>query len=134
MAQKLVNFGQKIATATPRLVTRISFLALDFLLHPDAAKKAQPPVMTFLNNAKVEMLPPKPSDWPAIRKSFLGLKESAMKGKFLDVTVKEAAANTLVAVEIAFWFYVGEVIGRRSLIGYDSTLNFTKDGANILAY
>ena len=28
MAQKLVNFGQKIATATPRLVTRISFLAL----------------------------------------------------------------------------------------------------------
>lgn len=75
--------------------------------------------MTFLNNAKVEMLPPKPSDWPAIRKSFLGLKESAMKGKFLDVTVKEAAANTLVVVEIAFWFYVGEVIGRRSLIGYD---------------
>ncbi|PFX24453.1 ATP synthase subunit g, mitochondrial-like [Stylophora pistillata] len=113
MAQKLVNLGQRIATATPRLVTKVSFLALD------VAKKAQPPVVTFLKNAKVEMLPPKPSDWRAIQKSFLGLKDSAMKGKFLDLTVKEAAANTLVAVEIAFWFYVGEVIGRKSLIGYN---------------
>lgn len=83
------------------------------------AKKAQPPVVNFLNNAKVELLPPKLSDWPAIKKSFIGLKNSTMKGKFLDATVKEAAANTLVAVEIAFWFYVGEVIGRRSLIGYN---------------
>ena len=42
-----------------------------------------------------------------------------MTGKFLDVTVKEAAANTLVVAEIAFWFYVGEIVGRRSLIGYN---------------
>lgn len=28
MAQKLVNFGQKIVTATPRLATRVSFQAL----------------------------------------------------------------------------------------------------------
>ena len=28
MAQKLVNFGQKIATATPRLATRVSFQAI----------------------------------------------------------------------------------------------------------
>ncbi|XP_020627054.1 ATP synthase subunit g, mitochondrial-like [Orbicella faveolata] len=113
MAQKLVNFGQKIVTATPRLATRVSFQALG------AAKKVQPHVVTFWNNAKVEMLPPKLSEWPAIKKSFIGLKEAALKGKFLDITVKEATVNTLVAVEIAFWFYVGEVIGRRSLIGYN---------------
>lgn len=76
-------------------------------------------MVTFWNNAKVEMLPPKLSEWPAIKKSFIGLKEAALKGKFLDITVKEATVNTLVAVEIAFWFYVGEVIGRRSLIGYN---------------
>ena len=76
-------------------------------------------MVTFWNNAKVEMLPPKLSDWPAIKKSFVGLKEAALKAKFLDITVKEATANTLVVVEIAFWFYVGEVIGRRSLIGYN---------------
>ena len=65
------------------------------------------------------MLPPKMSEWPAIKKSFIGVKDAAMAGKFLDVTVKEACVNTLVAAEIAFWFYVGEVIGRRSLIGYN---------------
>lgn len=65
------------------------------------------------------MLPPKLSEWPAIKKSFIGLKDAALKGKFLDITVKEATVNTLVAVEIAFWFFVGEVIGRRSLIGYN---------------
>lgn len=113
MAQKLVNFGQKIGTATPRLATRVSFQALG------AAKKVQPHVVTFWNNAKVEMLPPKLSEWPAIKESFIGLKDAAFKGKFLDITVKEATVNTLVAVEIAFWFYVGEVIGRRSLIGYN---------------
>ena len=70
------------------------------------------------------MLPPKLSEWPAIKKSFIGLKEAALKGKFLDITVKEATVNTLVAVEIAFWFYVGEVIGRRSLIGYNLWRSF----------
>lgn len=82
-------------------------------------KKAQPHATKFWNNAKVEMLPPKMSDWPAIKKSFIGLKNAAVSGKFLDVTVKEACVNTLVAAEIAFWFYVGEIIGRRSLIGYN---------------
>ena len=82
-------------------------------------KRAQPHVERFWGNAKVEMAPPKPSDWPAIKKSFANLRKAAMTGKFLDVTVKEAAANTLVVAEIAFWFYVGEIVGRRSLIGYN---------------
>lgn len=58
-------------------------------------------------------------DWLVIRKSFFGLKEFVMKGKFFDVIVKEVVVNILVVVEIVFWFYVGEVIGRWSLIGYD---------------
>lgn len=73
----------------------------------------------FWSNAKVELAPPKPSDWPLIRKELMSLKDKAFSGKFLDLTVKEAVANGLVAVEIAMWFYVGEIIGRRSLIGYN---------------
>ena len=49
----------------------------------------------------------------------MGLKDAALAGKFMNVTVKQACVNTLVAAEIAFWFYVGEIIGRRSLIGYN---------------
>ena len=32
--------------------------------------------------------------------------------------LQEAAINTLVGVEIAMWFFVGEVIGKRTLLGY----------------
>jgi hypothetical protein len=49
---------------------------------------------------------------------LLQLLDSAKKMKFLDVTVKEAVANALVAVEIGCWFYLGEMIGRRHIIGY----------------
>lgn len=59
-----------------------------------------------------------PGQWPEIRKGFTNLYRSTMSGRFLDVTVKEATRNTLVAVEVACWFFVGEIIGRRSLIGY----------------
>lgn len=33
-------------------------------------------------------------------------------------TVKEAALKGMVFLEICGWFYVGEIIGRRSLFGY----------------
>ena len=65
------------------------------------------------------MAPPLPADIPAIKQGFSNLRQGLMKGKFLDVTVKEAAANTLIVAEVCFWFYVGEIIGRKSLIGYD---------------
>lgn len=38
--------------------------------------------------------------------------------KIADMTVNEIAARGLVLTEIAMWFYVGEIIGRGSLIGY----------------
>ena len=40
-------------------------------------------------------------------------------GAFLNLTVREAALNTAIAVEVACWFYVGEILGRGSLIGYN---------------
>ncbi len=47
------------------------------------------------------------------------MKDSLLHGKFLDNSVKETAAKGLVAAEVCFWFFVGEIIGRKSLIGYD---------------
>ena len=47
-----------------------------------------------------------------------GFFKSLSYGTFLDVTCKEATRNALVAVKVACWFYVGEIIGRKSIIGY----------------
>jgi F-type H+-transporting ATPase subunit g len=93
------------------------FIHISFYLA--SARKAQPTLEKFWGNAKVEMRPPGMSDWPLIKKAFMNLKDATMSGRFLNVTIKEGVANTLVAVEIAMWFYVGEIIGRRSIVGYN---------------
>ena len=82
------------------------------------ARTAQPHLATFWGHARVELGPPGLSQWPEIRQGLSRLWNSALAGKFLDVTVTQATKNTLVAVEVACWFYVGEMIGRRSIIGY----------------
>lgn len=66
----------------------------------------------------MELTPPKPSQWPEIKEGFSNLYKSAMYGKFLDLTVTQATKNTLVGIEVACWFFIGEIIGRKSLIGY----------------
>ena len=85
----------------------------------ELGKRSRPHLSTVLRNMRVEMAPPMPSEFPLIKKSFVNLKNSLVKGKFLNMTTKEAAANTLVGVEIFFWFIVGEMIGRKSVIGYN---------------
>ena len=85
---------------------------------PAVAKAAQPHLSKFWGHARVELGPPGLSQWPQVKEGFSKLLNSTLTGKFLDMSVKEATRNTLVAVEIACWFYVGEIIGRRSLIGY----------------
>ena len=32
--------------------------------------------------------------------------------------LQEAVVNTLITVEVICWFFVGEIIGKRGLIGY----------------
>ncbi|XP_078052525.1 ATP synthase F(0) complex subunit g, mitochondrial [Augochlora pura] len=68
---------------------------------------------------KVELVPPKISDIPAIKNSIQNLVNAAKTGKYREVTVREAWLNTLVTIEILCWFYVGECIGKRHVIGYD---------------
>lgn len=80
--------------------------------------QAQPKFELFLKYAKVELTPPTPRDIPAIRQGIGKLIQGAKSGKWREVTVREGWLNTLVTMEVLFWFYVGECIGKRHLVGY----------------
>jgi len=74
--------------------------------------------MIFWKYAKVEMRPPAPSEFGQVVQGFTNLLKAAKTQRWRAVTVKEATLNTLVTAEVIFWFYIGECIGKGSLIGY----------------
>ncbi|KAI5711298.1 ATP synthase subunit g, mitochondrial [Diaphorina citri] len=80
---------------------------------------SKPILANFLHYGKVELIPPKPSEFGAIKDGIAHVVHQAKSGGWKNLTVKEAWLNSLIAAEITFWFYVGEVIGKRSLIGYE---------------
>lgn len=43
---------------------------------------------------------------------------SARTGAWKNLTVKEATVNTVIGLEVMFWFFAGECIGKGSLVGY----------------
>lgn len=42
----------------------------------------------------------------------------ATSGSWKKFTIREAGLNTLVAIEVWCWFFVGECIGKHHLVGY----------------
>lgn len=83
-----------------------------------AAKAARPGLEKTWGFMRVEMRPPSPSDLSLATQQFNQVIATAKSGRWKEITVREGWTNTLVAVEIAMWFFVGECIGKRSLIGY----------------
>ncbi|XP_023949702.1 ATP synthase subunit g, mitochondrial [Bicyclus anynana] len=83
-----------------------------------AITAAKPKFNIFLQYAKVELTPPKLSDIPQIRAGIGKLLSNARSGAWKNLTVKQATLNTLVGMEVVFWFYVGECIGKRHIVGY----------------
>merc|ERR1711976_110154 len=81
-------------------------------------KATVPRLQKFWKYAAVELKPPTPAEFPAVSAGFSNLMKSAATGKYKQVTVKQAWVNTLVTIEIACWFFVGECIGKRSIVGY----------------
>merc|ERR1712170_32315 len=81
-------------------------------------KATVPRLQKFWKYARVELKPPTPAEFPAVSAGFSNLLKSATTGKYKQLTVKQAWQNTLVAVEVACWFFVGEIIGKRTLVGY----------------
>ncbi|XP_014209034.1 ATP synthase subunit g, mitochondrial isoform X1 [Copidosoma floridanum] len=82
-------------------------------------KAATPQLKIIQRYALVELVPPSPRDLPAIRSGISKLIHSAKTGSFKNLTVKEATLNTLVAIEVYCWFFIGECIGKRHIVGYD---------------
>uniref|UniRef100_A0A2K5QKW8 ATP synthase subunit n=1 Tax=Cebus imitator TaxID=2715852 RepID=A0A2K5QKW8_CEBIM len=75
--------------------------------------------VTYSKPQLVELIPPTPAEIP---RAIQSLKEIA--GSFKQFTVKEAVLNGLMATEVhrawpLMWFYVGEIIGKHGIIGYD---------------
>uniref|UniRef100_A0A1B0GDL5 ATP synthase subunit g n=1 Tax=Glossina morsitans morsitans TaxID=37546 RepID=A0A1B0GDL5_GLOMM len=78
----------------------------------------KPKIEVFSKYAKEELTPPTVGDISAIRQSLNEIIKNAKNGCFKNLTVREAWLNTLVTMEVCFWFYVGECIGKRHLVGY----------------
>lgn len=76
-------------------------------LQSDGTKKA-------MKAALIELTPPTPAELPRAFRDGLRL----FKGNWRELTVREAWLNTLVTTEVICWFFVGEVIGKGTLIGY----------------
>lgn len=74
----------------------------------------------FMSYAKVELTPPTPADFKALRKTAENAKKVAKESSkgISKKTVSEVWLNTLVTIEVITWFFMGEVIGRRHFVGY----------------
>jgi len=83
-----------------------------------AKEVATPKLNTFWRYAKVELAPPSPADIPVAVADLSTKIANAQKQTFRSWTVNQAVLNTVVGAEIFCWFFVGECIGKGSLVGY----------------
>ncbi|XP_075976315.1 ATP synthase, subunit G [Anticarsia gemmatalis] len=84
-----------------------------------ALAAGRPKFNIFMKYARVELAPPKLSEIPQIKAGIGKLLTSAKSGAWKDQSVKQATLNVLVGAEVLFWFYIGECIGKRHIVGYD---------------
>jgi len=85
----------------------------------DTVVRMKDSVPTILYYARKELMPPKPTELGEVKRGFGKLISSYRSKGYKQLTVSEAWCNTLVAVEVATWFFIGEIIGRKSLVGYN---------------
>merc|ERR1711962_85612 len=79
---------------------------------------AKPRLAMALKYGKQELMPPSPGEIPAAIGQAAKLVKSAMTFKWANITMREAWLNTLVGVEVGCWFFIGECIGKGSLVAY----------------
>jgi len=79
---------------------------------------AVPKLNTFWRYAKVELAPPSPGDIPVAIADLSTKIANAQKQTFRKWTVNQTAVNLAVGAEVFCWFFIGECIGKGSLVGY----------------
>lgn len=79
---------------------------------------AKPKLATFVKYAKVELVPPNPTDIPEIARGFRNLARGVRSGQWKQLTMKETAVNVGITLEVICWFFIGECIGKGGVIGY----------------
>uniref|UniRef100_A0A8R1HME8 ATP synthase subunit n=1 Tax=Caenorhabditis japonica TaxID=281687 RepID=A0A8R1HME8_CAEJA len=67
---------------------------------------------------KHELAPPRQADWPAIKADWAKVQNFIQTGAYKNLSVREGLVYTAVTLEVVFWFFVGEMIGRRYIFGY----------------
>jgi len=83
-----------------------------------ALEFAKPKMNVFYKYAKVELRPPTPAEIPSAIADASKKITNLQKQTFRDWTVGEATINMIVGAEIICWFFIGECIGKSSLVGY----------------
>ncbi|KRY73602.1 Uncharacterized protein T4A_51 [Trichinella pseudospiralis] len=86
-----------------------------------AINASKPKLQTFFCYAKIELMPPSIGEWPKIVSEVNNFRRNF---NLMDLTVKEAIVYSAVAFEVLMWFFAGEVLGRRHLLGYYIAPNF----------
>ncbi|VDL90589.1 unnamed protein product [Schistocephalus solidus] len=87
-------------------------------LYRFSAEKVKPATTKFIQYARVEMLPPNKNEITLAVNEGKSLVAYLKSGAILQRKIKDVALDSVVAIEVLMWFFVGEIIGRRSLIGY----------------
>ncbi|GMT06222.1 hypothetical protein PENTCL1PPCAC_28396 [Pristionchus entomophagus] len=67
---------------------------------------------------KKELAPPSQAEWPAVKADFAKVVNFIQSKAYKNLTVGESMVYSAVALEIVFWFFVGEMVGRRHIYGY----------------